>query len=147
MHTTHATRIVRSRRVTLGLLASLTTLAALGACVRRGRTPDGTTSAPFDVRDVDVPPRLIGCTPGAFRLPAGTPGGSAYLTAYVLVVDADGSVVPGSVRPRTSGNDGLDVQRHVGAAPEQAMLSCRYEPGVRAGRPVAVRLVTTAGAP
>ena len=144
MHTAPITCPAPRRFVALGLLAALT---ALGACARHARVaPDGTEAAPFDVRDVDVPPRLLECAPGTFRLPLGTPGGSSYLAAYKLVVRADGTVDPKSVRP--SGQTAtLDQQKRVGQTPDLAIQTCRFEPAQRAGQPVAVRIARTFGAP
>ncbi len=133
----------RRRGVPLALLGTLAVSAVASACAGL-RTPhpipDGTEDRPFDAREVDVAPRVIGCEAGLLWSRSGVQTRSANGGGFVnLVVDADGRVVPGSVGQKRRG---MPLPPPAGAGTERDVLTCRYEPGMRHGQPVAVRTTT-----
>lgn len=109
-----------------GLPSRLLPLLLVTACASaRTQGPAYTPS------EVDTPPRLLGCP----EYPASGPGerARAYTVDVEVTVDARGSVQAVSVPaylPEPKRENELRVR--------QAALSCRYEPGLRAGAPVAV---------
>jgi hypothetical protein len=121
-------------------LASVGACAVLlvgAACVHRPAAPAGSLAAVPESPSVDVAPRLLGCTKYSAPV-AGREGARRREKVRVsFLVNADGTVAPGSVQPVMS-----RFTRRTGPAVDVALeqaLTCRYEPALRNGQPVAAR--------
>lgn len=104
----------------LGLVAA--------ACAHSGSTT-------YQAADVDVAPRLLAC---AEHHPPGARGGHTLFVEFVVL--PNGTVAPGSVVRvlHDRGTDDPAVFDRVRAA----AASCTYEPGLKDGEAVAVRVRT-----
>jgi hypothetical protein len=107
------------------------------ACAHQPNAAAASPVAAGAFSSVDVAPRLLGCANYAAPVTGREGARRRQKVRVSFLVNADGTVAPGSVQPVLS----RFTQRNgpaVATALEQA-LTCRYEPAVRGGRPVVAR--------
>lgn len=113
-----------------GLLAIV---LAAGACASSGTGG----SEVYEVSGVDRAPELAGCA--EYAEPAAAPPESGVEVRFV--VDERGEVLPQTVQARGDLGQfgGADTGEMIATA-ERHAAGCQFRPGVRDGRPVAVRM-------
>lgn len=111
-------------------LTAVLALGLVGCAASRTGAADGNVEEGYALQSTDTAPRLLGCA--AYARPVNT---GAWVELE-FAVDSGGRVVPASTvvsRARSAS----DAQVQVAMA---AAASCSYEPAVRDGRAVEVRM-------